>query len=143
MSINVNASVVKLDNQFVKSANVDTAVVEEAGNMIKRQFSIQTSVAFLQDIEDNLGLLVWDGRQAEVLSTVNLTDDPALTGNTLMSLPAGSTVTYLSTMFNTDGWEYIETTLNGQTIRGFVPQGSLSVTGEDPTESIDPGEGDG
>ena len=47
----------KLDNQFVKSANVDTAVVEEAGNMIKRQFSIQTAVAFLQDIEDNLGLL--------------------------------------------------------------------------------------
>ena len=47
----------KLDNQFVKSANVDIAVVEEAGNMIKRQFSIQTSVAFLQDIEDNLGLL--------------------------------------------------------------------------------------
>ncbi len=47
----------KLDNQFVKSANVDTAVVEEAGNMIKRQFSIQTSVTFLQDIEDNLGLL--------------------------------------------------------------------------------------
>ena len=98
---------------------------------------------FRKGARDNLGMLVWDGRQAEVLNTVNVTDDPALTGNTLMTLPAGATVTYLTTMFNTDGWDYIGTTLNGQAIRGFVPQGSLSITGEDPTEGIDPGNGDG
>lgn len=98
---------------------------------------------FNKGARDYLGELVWDGRSCEVLSAVSLTDDPALTGNVIMSLSAGEKVTYLTTMFNSDGWDYIETTINGQRVRGFVPMGNLSITGEDPTEQIDPDEDEG
>ncbi len=78
-----------------------------------------------------LDQLAWDWSTCQVLNTVALTDDPALTGNPMATLPAGTTVTYLTTMFNDEAWDYIEATVNGQRIRGFVPQGSLSVTGDD------------
>ena len=94
-----------------------------------------------------LNMLSWDYSSVEVLYTTTLTDDPALTGKTLTTLPAGTRVTYLSTMYNSTAWDYIETTINGQTARGFVPSGTLSITGEDITEkdSADylPGQGDG
>ena len=81
-----------------------------------------------------LDQLVWDGSECEVLETVNVTDDPALTGKTLITLYAGTKVRFLSTMYNSTGWDYIETTINGQTARGFVPEGRLSMTGIDMTE---------
>ena len=86
-----------------------------------------------------LDQLSWDGSSCQVLQTTALTDDPAQTGNPMITLQAGTTVTYLTTMFNTGAWDYIETTANGQTIRGFVPQGTLSVT-PDSSEMYD-GEG--
>ena len=98
---------------------------------------------FNKGARDNLEQLVWDERQGEVLNTVSVTDDPALTGAVMTTLYAGEKVTYLTTMFNTDGWDYIETTVDGQTARGFIPQGNLSVAGEDPTEEIDPDEDQG
>ena len=64
-------------------------------------------------------------------STVSLTDDPAKTGNPLTTLYAGTAVTYLSTMFNDTGWDYVETTINGQTARGFIPCGYLELEGDD------------
>ena len=75
----------------------------------------------------SLSALGWDYIQAPVLNTVNLTDDPALTGNAIATLPAGTTVTYLTTMFNNTGWDYVETTINGQTARGFIPAGNLNL----------------
>ena len=94
-----------------------------------------------------LDMLSWDRSVVEVISTTALTDDPALTGNTLTTLPAGTRVTYLTTMYNSGAWDYIETTINGQTARGLVRSGSLSITGEDMTEKDDsdylPGQGDG
>ena len=45
-------------------------------------------------------------------------------------------------MYNTEAWDYIETTVDGKTARGFVPSGTLSITGEDITEK-DAGQGDG
>ena len=59
---------------------------------------------------------------------VNLTDDPALTGNSLVFIPAGTKVTYLTTMFNSTGWDYIETTIDGKQARGFIPTGMLDIT---------------
>ena len=95
----------------------------------------------------SLDYLSWDGSLVEVLVSTSLTDDPAWTGNTLMQLPAGTRVTYLTTMYNNEAWDYVETTINGQAIRGFVPSGTLSITGEDMTEKDDPeawqGQGDG
>ena len=89
----------------------------------------------------NLGMLSWDGSQVEVLSNVTLTDDPAQTGKALTTLPAGTQVTYLTTMYNTEAWDYVETTIDGLTARGFVPSGSLSMTGEDYTETMEDPEG--
>ena len=80
-----------------------------------------------------LDRLSWESTSCEVLTGVQLTDDPALTGNALTYLPAGTAVTYLTTMYNDTGWDYIETTIDGLQARGFVPTGSLSVEamGED------------
>ncbi len=74
----------------------------------------------------SLNQLYWERTSCEVLSTVNLTDDPALTGRTLATIPVGTTVTYLTTMYNDGAWDYIETTVNGRTARGFIPSGSLA-----------------
>lgn len=94
-----------------------------------------------------LDLLSWDGSICEVLASTTLTDDPALTGKTLATLPAGTRVTYLTTMYNTGAWDYVETTIDGKQARGFVPSGTLSITGEDITElngpDVNPGLGDG
>ncbi len=77
-----------------------------------------------------LDQLAWERTEAQLLTDVSLTDDPALTGNPMAHLPEGAWVTYLTTMFNSTGWDYIETTINGQTARGFIPSGYLSVTAE-------------
>ena len=89
-----------------------------------------------------LDVLGWANSPVEVMVTTTLTDDPALTGRAMATLPAGTRVTYLSTMYNNEAWDYIETTIDGQTARGFVPSGTLSITGEDITET-DAGLGDG
>ncbi len=89
-----------------------------------------------------LDVLGWANSPVEVMVTTTLTDDPALTGRAMATLPAGTRVTYLSTMYNNEAWDYIETTVDGQTARGFVPSGTLSITGEDITEK-DAGLGEG
>ena len=73
-----------------------------------------------------LGQLKWEWDKAQLTAGTNITDDPALTGRSLAFLPEGTWVTYLSTMFNNTGWDYIETTINGQTARGFIPSGYLN-----------------
>ncbi|MBR2822779.1 MAG: YARHG domain-containing protein [Clostridia bacterium] len=83
----------------------------------------------------SLQQLSWERTSAQVLTTVNLTDDPALTGRALTSLPTGTWVTYLSTMFNNTGWDYVETTVNGKTARGFIPSGYLSGTSDQLDET--------
>ena len=82
-----------------------------------------------------LDQLNWDENECELLNAAALTDDPAQTGKTLASLPAGTKVTFLTTMYNSTGWDYIETTIGGQTARGFIPSGNLSITGADDTEA--------
>ena len=76
----------------------------------------------------NLGRLAWANVSATVQTSTALTDDPALTGNPLAYLSAGTTVTFLTTMFNDTAWDYVETTINGQTARGFIPSGVLDLT---------------
>ena len=41
----------------------------------------------------------------------------------------------MTTMFNSTGWDYVETTINGQTARGFIPSGYLSNTSEQLDET--------
>ena len=72
-----------------------------------------------------------------VLSTAGLTDDPAKTGKPLTQLAAGTQVTYLTTMYNAGAWDYIETTINGLTARGFVPNGTLDIDETDELDAVD------
>lgn len=87
-----------------------------------------------------LDTLSWDYSACQVTVSTTLTDDPAMTGRAMAQLPAGTRVTYLTTMYNVSAWDYIETTVDGKVARGFVPSGTLSITGEDITEK-DGGEG--
>ena len=87
-----------------------------------------------------LDILSWDGSECEVVEDTALTDDPAQTGKAMAQLAAGTKVTYLTSMFNSTEWHYIETTIDGKTARGFVPAGTLSINWEDQTEMP---EGDG
>ncbi len=89
-----------------------------------------------------LSQLGWDSSECQTTARVNLTDDPALTGATLTTLPEGTTVTYLTTMYNSGAWDYVETTINGQKARGFIESGNLSIrTEEGEFQSIDRGDG--
>ena len=62
------------------------------------------------------------------LQGASLTDDPATTFTTLRQISAGETVTYLSTFQNRNSWAYIETTVDGQTARGFIPTSALALS---------------
>lgn len=74
-----------------------------------------------------LDMLSWDQTSCQVLRATSLTDDPALTGNAMTWLNEGTQVTYLTTMYNSTAWDYIECTIQGQRARGFVPHGTLSI----------------
>ena len=87
--------------------------------------------AAIKGKKPNLQRLEWDWVQTTVAQNTSMTDDPAMTGNALTHLSAGTTVTYLTTMYNQTGWDYIETTIDGQTARGFVPHGTLNLFFED------------
>ena len=80
---------------------------------------------------DNLS---WKYEQVALNSSVSLTDDPALTGRSIAFLPAGTTVTYLTTMFNSGAWDYIETIVDGKVARGFIPDGALDLLNESDTD---------
>lgn len=73
--------------------------------------------------------LSFDYTSATVTERVNLTDDPAMTNTTVVTLQKGTTVTYLTSFFNKKAWDYVETTVNGQTVRGFLPAGALDIVG--------------
>ena len=65
-----------------------------------------------------------------------LTDDPLKQGTAMATVPAGTTVTYLTTMTNQNGmaWDYVETTAAGKTARGFIPAGCLTMAWNDEPE---------
>ena len=90
--------------------------------------------AAIKGTRPNLQTLEWEMEPTTLTETANLTDDPAQTGKTMITLPAGTKVTYLTTMYNAAGWDYIETTIDGQTARGFVPHGVLGLTFEEDGE---------
>lgn len=77
-------------------------------------------------------MLDFSRQEATVFESCNLTDDPLRFATTITTIPAGSKVTYLTTMTNQNGqvWDYIETTVNGQPVRGFIPAGNIEVPEE-------------
>lgn len=75
--------------------------------------------------------LTFEYTPATVTSAVQLTDDPARSYATIRTLQAGEQVTFLTNFFNRYAWDYVETTVDGQTVRGFIPAGSLNIQGYD------------
>ena len=74
---------------------------------------------------------------ATVTARCTLTDDPARTGTAIATLSAGAQVTWLTRFYNNSAWDYVETTVNGKTVRGFIRAGSLDITrGADPLENV-------
>ncbi len=73
--------------------------------------------------------LMFDYIPVTVTANCTLTDDPLKTGTTITTLHAGANVTYLTTMINQYGmdWDYIETSVNGQTVRGFIQHGYCQI----------------
>ena len=75
---------------------------------------------------------------ATVTQRCTLTDDPARTGTSITTLQPGATVTWLTRFYNNSAWDYVETTVDGKTVRGFIRTGSLDISrSADPLESID------
>lgn len=72
--------------------------------------------------------LSWAEIPYTVVTATWLTDDPLNSCKTLMQLNSGDEVTCLATM---GGWLYVETTLSGKTVRGFIP-----VDAAAPTEPV-------
>ncbi len=75
----------------------------------------------------NLPTLQFAYTPATCLRRVSLTDDPATSFTTLLTLQEGATVTYLTNYANRYDWAYVETTLGGQTVRGFIPADALDT----------------
>ena len=75
----------------------------------------------------NLPYLAFDYSTATVKRQCSLTDDPARCFEAITSLQQGQKVTYLTTFFNRQPWAYVETTVNGTVVRGFIPASALDV----------------
>jgi len=73
----------------------------------------------------------------QTTQAVTVTDDPAKTGKEITTLPEGASVIYLTTMYNSESWDYIETTIDGKTARGFIRGGSLDIDDLDELDAVD------
>ncbi len=78
--------------------------------------------------------LYFSGERAKITANCQLTDDPLTNQTKITTLSSGRFVTYLTTAINQNGkvWDYVETTVNGQTVRGYIPSGCLTL----PTETL-------
>lgn len=74
-----------------------------------------------------LPYLSFDYTTATVTRSCSLTDDPARCFEAIVSLRQGQQVTYLTTFINRQPWAYVETTVDGAVVRGFVPASCLDV----------------
>lgn len=82
--------------------------------------------------------LTFSYANASVTSACTLTDDPARTGTAIATLQPGARVTWLTRFYNNAAWDYVETTVGGKTVRGFIRTGSLDIARTaDPLEDID------
>ena len=78
---------------------------------------------------DAYGYLNFAYTAARTTAKCTLTDDPIKQNTTIAALPSGASVTYLSTAVNQYGqaWDYVETTIGGQTARGYITAGCLDL----------------
>ena len=72
--------------------------------------------------------LEFDYTPVTVSTKCTLTDDPAMQYAAIRTLNPGDEVTFLTCFYNAEAWAYVETTVDGQTVRGFIPMECLEIT---------------
>lgn len=72
--------------------------------------------------------LDFEGIPMTLQSAAQLTDDPAMGSSVIARLPAGGQLTYLTEYQNRYAWAYVETTLEGELVRGFVQADALGLS---------------
>ena len=89
-------------------------------------------VGYVRDVKGkvNAPQLQFAYQTMTLSQSANLTDDPATSYTTVCKLRAGDAVTYLTGYQNHRDWAYVQTTLNGKTVRGFIPTDALGIAGE-------------
>lgn len=95
--------------------------------------SVRVGYASSGDIKGGVPLntyLTFEYSTAQVIQNCQLTDDPARCYEPIASLSAGTAVTYLTTYFNSNAWAYVETSVNGTPVRGFIPAYALATQSE-------------
>lgn len=68
---------------------------------------------------------------ARITARCTLTDDPVMTNQKLATLKEGTAVTFLSEFVNDARWAYVETSAEGQPVRGFVPADCVAYDEQD------------
>jgi hypothetical protein len=58
-------------------------------------------------------------------ASASLTDDPVTYSSSITRLSQGTRITYLATYYEGRSWAYVETTVGGQTVRGFIPESAI------------------
>ena len=96
------------------------------------------SSADMKRAPDTNRMLSFDYSSATVTASCTLTDDPARAYASIATLRPGATVTYLTTFFNRSAWAYVETSVGGQPVRGFIPAGCLSTASDSYADSMLP-----
>lgn len=99
--------------------------------------SVRVGYVNASDIKGGVPLdtrLSFDYLPGVVNRACDLTDDPARCYAPMARLSAGAQVTYLTTFFNKSAWDYVETTVDGKTARGFVPAGYVDVAQTEDVE---------
>ena len=100
---------------FYETNNNSVRVGYVDGRKISGKVSIKTQLQF-------------EKTKTTVSKNCKLTDDPLMGNLTITNLKKGAKVTYLTSVINQNGkmWDYIQTTVDGQKARGFIPSGCLN-----------------
>lgn len=83
----------------------------------------------MKGVPSGLPMLAWDPVQVTLQEDARLTDDPVMAFSTIAKLTRGSQVSYLTEYQNRYAWAYVETTVQGQRVRGFVKAEALGLYG--------------
>lgn len=92
----------------------------------------------MKKIPDFNRTLSFDYTRAQITARCTLTDDPARCFAAVVNLQPGDSVTYLTSFFNQQAWAYVETTVNSQTVRGFIPANCIDLPLSSDDEPIIP-----
>lgn len=90
---------------------------------------VRVGYANSADFKDkiNASMLTFNSAPATVNRKVTITDDPVATYQRLATLESGTKVTYLTEYVNEYRWAYVEVTVNGQRMRGFVEADAVTL----------------